>query len=264
MGTEELGEIFDLLKNRGWQPPVDAASREAVAEAVEALTAPRFCGVAAQLGDGNQYCGFPETIKKGKPITYFVRDGLPAMPRDILRVAIKQCLAVISASMQIDFTEVESKAEANILYTAANLGGPFGVLADAQLCICGIEYNSQFQSIVRIDSQEEWVNSTTMTGRNIDAVRTLAHETIHSLGGYHINGNNLMAPQISELRALQEGDIRMLEGLGYKRRTAPVPTPAPAPQPVPTGEALGPIGSRILRPGTAYTPKKRAWVLEEL
>lgn len=261
MGADELNEIFALLKNRGWRPPADSDHRDAVVEAVERLLTPRFCGVSAQLGDGNQYCGFPETIKDGKPITYFVRDGLPAMPRDTLRAAIRQSLDMISASMQIDFVEAESPEPeaANILYTAANLGAPFGVLADAQLCICGITRNSQFQSLVRIDVNEAWVVTATMTGRNIDAVRALGHETIHSLGGYHIDGHNLMAPQISELRSLQDGDIRMLERIGYRRRTTPTPTPTTPPE-TPLGKT---VDYRYLPPGATYKSNKRSWVLAE-
>lgn len=251
MGTEELNEIFELLKNRGWRPPADSDHRDAVAEAVEHLLTPRFCGVSAQLGDGMQYAGFPETIRDGKPITYFVRDGLPAMPRDTLRASIRQALDMISAAMQIDFVEANSpdQSAANILYTAANLGGPFGVLADAQLCPPGITRNNQFQSLVRIDVNEQWVVTATMTGRNIDAVRALGHETVHSLGGFHIEGHNLMAPQISELRSLQDGDIRMLEGIGYRRRTTPT-------VPVPAGPTAGkrPISTGCA-PGAVYTFK---------
>lgn len=266
MGASDLDEILELLKNRGWKPPRDSDERDAVVEAVEHLVAPRFCGVAAQFGDGNQYCGFPETIREGAPITYHVRDFLPARPLDLLRADLRQALDIVSVSMQIDFVEVDSPAQnkANILYTAANLGGPGGVLADAQLCICGITRNNQFQSLVRIDVNEQWVNSTTMTGLNIDTIRTLGHETIHSLGGYHIPGANWMAPAISAIRSMQEGDIRMLEGIGYKRRAKPLP-PAPTPQPPDEGSpALGAMGTRILRPGQVFTSKKRAWVLEEL
>jgi hypothetical protein len=182
----------------------------------------------------------------------------------LLRADIRQALDLISAAMQIDFVEVDSPAPnmANILYTAANLGGPGGVLADAQLCVCGITRNSQFQSLVRIDVNEQWVNSTTMVGLNIDGVRAFSHETIHSIGGYHITGQNLMAPQISQIRSLQEGDIRMLEGLGYKRRVKPTtPVPPTTPAEPPLGKA---VGTRTLRPGQTYTAKKRAWLLEEL
>jgi len=256
MGTAELNEIFELLKNRGWKAPIDSENREAVIEAVEHLVAPRFCGVAAQLGDGNQYCGFPETIREGAPVTYHVRDFLPARPLDLLRADIRQALDIISDSMQIDFVEVDSPApnKANVLFTAANLGGPLGVLADAQLCICGITRNSQFQSLVRVDVNEQWVNSATTTGMNIDTVRAIGHEAIHSLGGYHISGRNWMAPSISSIRSMQEGDILMLEGIGYIRRkkTVPLPPAAPAPGGPP---ARGRPYTTALSPGQSYTAK---------
>lgn len=81
----------------------------------------------------------------------------------------------------------------------------------------------------RYDSDRTW--SETL------AVAVAAHEKVHGLGVSHTNAPGaLMNPFIHSAARQRRGklidaDIRMLERVGYKRRTSPVPDPDPTPKP---------------------------------
>lgn len=268
MGLSEMAtatseaEIIETLLRRGWVPPRDAGERNDVVDSIKNyLFNPEFCGVRQnmELGQiGQRFCRWPENR-----IAWHVIEPLPSLGLEATKSACQAALADIEQYFELEFPYAERPGDAQVVIEMSPLGGPAGVLAQCSLVPCGVQQNSQFRARMEVDTSENWVVASTPTGLAIDWQRVFAHEFMHALGLGHVNGANLIAPMYSTtIRTLQPGDVAALEQLGYRRRVKPLP--APAPQPVPTGEALGPIGSRILRPGTAYTPKKRAWVLEEL
>ena len=247
-----LLEIAKTLSRRGF-------TGGSAAEAVRAITNPEFCGCRENLeiGEiGQRYCRWPENT-----ITWTIRDTLPSLGQT-MKQACQAALDDIASHFELDFPYVDRADEANILITVAPLGGPMGVLADCQLVPCNIGEKNNVQMLMRADRSEQWVWAKTPSGLAIDWQRVFAHEFIHGLGLPHIQTpNSLMNPTYSTtIRGLQPGDVAALEQLGYRRRTTPRPN-APVP---PTAEPLGPVDYRRLTTGVPYTPKKRAWVLEEL
>lgn len=244
-------EIANTLARRGF-------SGGSAVDAVRTITNPEFCGIRENLevGEiGQRYCPWPEPR-----ITWSIRDVLPSLG-DTMRQACEAALADIASYFELEFPYVDDPGQANILITVAPLGGPLGVLADCQLVPCNLGGTNNAQMLMRADRSEQWVWANTPSGVAIDWQRVFAHEFTHGLGLPHIQTPaSLMNPTYSTtIRGLQPGDIAALEQLGYKRRTAPKPPDTP-----PIAPALGPVDYRRLPAGVAYTPKKRAWVLEEL
>ena len=222
--------------------------------------APRFCGVSASLNvGGQQFCKWPETT-----LRYCIRDTHPLVAKETWRSMVENAIDLWHASFDLDFTRVDNADAAHLLFTIANLGGRGGVLADAQLVPCGIGKNDDFQSLIRFDKSDVFVSDLTGDPMAILIREAGGHEIGHALGAPHISTpNSLMNPVYDPRnRGLRAGDFELFEGLGYRRRAAPLP---PNQAPPPSSDApLGAVGTRALRPGVAYTPRKRAWVLEEL
>jgi len=248
-------EIATTLARRGF-------NGGSAVDAVRTITNPEFCGITQNLETGEigqRFCRWPEDT-----ITWTIRDALPSLG-DKMRASCAAALEDIAAHFELEFPYVERADEANILITVAHLGGPMGVLADCQLVPCNIGDKNNVQMLMRADRSEQWVWANTPSGMAIDWQRVFAHEFIHGLGLPHIQTpGSLMNPTYSTtIRGIQPGDIAALEQLGYRRRTAPKPPEAPpaAPGESPLGKT---VDYRRLSPGVTYTPKKRAWVLEEL
>jgi hypothetical protein len=246
-------EIASTLARRGFKGG-------SAVDAVRVITNPEFCGIRENLevGEiGQRYCRWPEDT-----ITWTIRDTLSALGEK-MRLGCEAALADISSYFQLDFPYVERADEANILITVAPLGGPMGVLADCQLVPCNIGDKNNVQMLMRADRSEQWVWANTPSGMAIDWQRVFAHEWVHGLGLPHIKTpNSLLNPTYNpRIRGLQPGDIDLLVKLGLRLRPKAAPTP---PQPSPGEPALGRVDYRRLTTGVAYTPKKRAWVLEEL
>jgi hypothetical protein len=255
-------EIAETLLRRGWKPPLGGSDTDVATDAIKTLLNPEFCGCAQQLNTeeiGQRFCRWPEDT-----ITWTIRDVLPSLGAQMMRAACEAALADIAGHFELSFPYVEDASQANILITVAPLGGRGGVLADCQLVPCNIGPKNSVQMLMRADRSENWISENTPAGLNIDWQRVFAHEFIHGLGLPHITTpGSLMLPTYStSIRTIQPGDIEALEQLGYKRRKAP-PLPTPT-QPSPGEPELGRVDYRRLSPGVAYTPKKRAWVLEEL
>lgn len=250
------GDLYELLKKIGWKPPADAGERAAVQDALEVVAAPRFCGVSEHINIGGQNFGrWPED-----ELTYCIRDNHPSMSADKWRVCLENALDRYHTTFKLDYKRVADPRQAHILFTVANLGGPGGVLADAQLVPFGLNDNDDFQSLVRFDRGDNFVEE--VTGRPLEIVlsEVALHELGHVHGGPHIDDpNSLMNPTYNPAtRGFRAGDMKLFKMLGYEVRPAEQPN-KPDGQP-----GLGPWGTRNLRPGQIYTAKKRAVVVEEL
>lgn len=253
-------EIIEALLRRGWTPPLESARKDDVTEAIGRLFQPEFCGITQQLSTeeiGQRFCPWPEPV-----ISWSILEAIPALGFEKMKLACEAALADIASHFELEFPYEENDSKANIVIEVHNLGAPMGVLADCQLVPCGPLKNAGLTLLMRVDVNEQWVVANTPAGLAIDWQRVFAHEWCHGLGLPHITAkNSLMLPTYSQsIRGLQAGDIEALELLGYKRRTKPKPVEPP----VIDVQLSKSVGYRYLPPGRAFTPAKRAWVLEEL
>lgn len=253
-------EIINAMHRRGLlDSPFQGTTDEEVAAVVRRLMNPEFCGIRQNLEIGQigqRYCRWPQD-----DLRLAIVEVLPALGKDRMLEGCKAACDDISSKIVMDFAFVDDASTADIVIQVSPLGGPGGVLAQCTLVPCGIK-RGQFQGTLEADQFESWVLAEAASGLNIDWQRVFAHELTHGLGLPHIQTpRSLMLPTYSTvIRTLQDGDVDALVMLGYKRRPVNVPVPD-VPKP---SEPLGAMGSRALRPGVAYTPKKRAWVVEEL
>lgn len=183
-----------------------------------------FCGITQSVVTEERTCYWPE-----RRITYAVRDKLPRLNLEDLKAATKMGLEGWEAVSGPDFEYTSNLKTANILVTVANLGGPSGVLADAQLVICGLRQNADFQSIMRLDINENWVISDNPKPGEVDIVRVVCHEGGHSAGLGHTNDGGLMDPSYDARKRWPVGktEIRLMQA-GYG---TPQPKEPPAPSP---------------------------------
>lgn len=219
-------EIRETLIRRGFAGDIANA-----VECAKVLINPRFCGVSLSMAtDGLEFCAWPQ---QDRPFRWTYQGRLPGMDEGVVRLCIREALAGIAEFIEIEFEESTAAVGTQFLFTSANLGAAGGVLAQAQLVPCGLRTNDQFQSLIQIDVNENWVRANTPSGLAIDLVRVLRHEASHSLGLGHIGPGNLLAPTYSTtIRGLQPGDVNALVGIGYRRRTIPRPN-VPVPPVVP-------------------------------
>lgn len=186
-------------------------------------SAVRMCGVAESLGGDARFCRWPESR-----LRYCIRDQHPRVAKQVWEGEIEWALSVLSATFELDFERVDAERDAHILYTVANLGGPGGVLADAQLVPCGVGRNDDFQSRVRVDALDSYAaEDQTRIAMTFDLGEVILHEDMHVLGLGHITSPGTVAllnpkynPSIS---GLQPADIEAAIGIGYRRRSATPP-----------------------------------------
>lgn len=227
--------------------------------------------VALRNGELVQYCGVTENLggswRPGRwpepDIRYCIRDQHPLVAAGIWEGEIAWALAQWSKLFELNFERIDEPRRAHFLFTVGNLGGPGGVLAQAQLVPYGVQRNDDFQSKIEVDSFDKFgAEDRSMVAMQFDLGETLCHEAGHSLGMMHDESREvaLLDPNYNPtISGPQERDIAMMLALGYPLRKAKQPAPKPEPTP-----SLGPIGTRSLRAGQTYTAKKRAWLLEEL
>jgi len=254
-------EIIDGLLGRGLQEPQTEAERDLIVEVVRSLDRPRFCGVPEHINIGGaRYGTWPETT-----LRYCIQGTHPSMAPVAWKRCVENALDEYHSRFVLDFVETSDPSEGHchLLFTIANLGGPGGVLAQAGLVPYGLAKNDDFRSRIESDKGDNFVEDLTGAVLEILAVEVLKHEGAHSMGApHHSVPNSLLNPTYNpRIRGLQPGDIDLLVKLGLRLRPKAAPTP---PQPSPGEPALGRVDYRRLTTGVAYTPKKRAWVLEEL
>lgn len=147
----------------------------------------------------------------------------------------------------LKFTEV-TNVQADISIYSRNMGGPGGVLAEAQLqCPPGTR-----RLWTRFDNNEDWIVADNPPPNKIDLIRVACHEIAHLLGIPHIGTGNLLAPTYStRVKEPQAGDIA--EAVARYGLPKPVDTPTPE---EPSDPPL---------PGAEYILLKvpSAWVVKE-
>lgn len=224
----------------------------------------QVCGVTENIGGGWRMGKWPEPN-----LRYCIRDQHPLMSKDTWEAEIAWALEQWSKAFELNFerTDDPRPGRAHFLISVGNLGGPGGVLAQATLIPPGVIRNDDFQSVLTADSLDKF------TGRDRAAVamqvvigEVFCHEVGHSLGLVHDESTEvaLMDPVYnSRISGLQPRDVMLATANGYIRRKA-MPPSEPTPVPPTAEKPLGPVDYRRLATGVSYTPKKRAWVIEEL
>lgn len=182
----------------------------------------QFCGVAEQFTAESAICYWPE-----KTVTWHVRDPLPRLSINDMKAAYQLAASAWESVCGIDLVYSSNPKTANILITAADLGGPSGVLGDSYLPKCGIVKNSQYQVLQRYDVSERWLVAEKPPAGSLDIARVFAHELGHGLFCPHTNDGGLMDPTYSSKVRWPSGK-RETE-LAVKGYGPPLATPPPTP-----------------------------------
>ncbi len=143
----------------------------------------RFCRNPEQFGDGT--AAF--TLRTKRPKWFLVND-LPWMPRPRLESVIQEASDGWDAVADVHASRASTQAEADWIFTTAQMDGPMGVLADAQLPSPGLR-----QQVCRIDIAEQALADV--------LVVILRHEIGHLWGLQHFSSApppELMEPKLNK------------------------------------------------------------------
>lgn len=186
--------------------------------------------------EGTKFCALPDDVlgardgdlcrwTKKEPLTYFFAEEWGVLPMADVKRSFRMAFDMWEKVCNIKFKEVE-RAPADISIYSRNMGGPGGVLAEAQLqCPPG---NRALWT--RFDKTENWIIAINPPNDRIDLTRVVAHEVAHIMGIPHIGTGNLLAPTYSSrIREPQAGDIA--EAVARYGLPVPVDTPAPPTEP---------------------------------
>lgn len=208
--------------------------------------------------EGTKFCALPDDVlgardgdlcrwTKKMPLTYMIVDSWPQLSDADLARAFRMAFDRWEKVCNVKFEQITS-GQADLSIYSRNLGGPGGVLAEAQLP-CGTNNRPLW---ARFDNSEDIVIADNAPPNRLDIVRIAAHEIGHMLGIAHIGTGNLMAPTYStRIKDPQAGDIA--------EAVARMGLPKPADAPDPDEPSDPPL------PGAEYILLKvpAAWVVKE-
>jgi hypothetical protein len=209
--------------------------------------------------DGTKFCALPDDVlgardgelcrwTKIMPLTYSIVDSWPQLSDADLARAFRMAFDRWEKVCNVKFVQVTS-GEADLSMYSRNLGGPGGVLAEAQLP-CGTNNRPLW---ARFDKTEDIVIADNAPPSKLDIVRIMTHELGHMLGIAHIGTGNLMAPTYStRIKEPQVGDVAE----AVARYGLPVPEGSPTPPEEPSDPPL---------PGHDYILLKvpASWVVKD-
>lgn len=168
-------------------------------------------------------------------ISYFFVNGTGKLDGNVELDLVRQAFDLWAAQTALSFTEVESRATADILIGWASgehgdgdpFDGPGDVLAHAS-------FPNPYRDnpvFLHFDDDERWVDSDT---RNVDLLTVAAHEIGHTLGLAHSSDTRaLMYPSYNgPHRFLGDDDIAGVQAI-YGAASEPDPPPAAPPQDAP-------------------------------
>lgn len=204
----------------------------------EAETRRHFCGCTERIGggeiarwhqpawNGGAWVGEP----RRRVLKWTLHSSVPAS----YKAAIAWAWAQWEKVCAITPVYVESIPEADIVYTAANIDGPFGTLAWAEL-----PFGPDRQHESRIDTSENWhlVPGTPAPQGKTRLDGPICHEVGHSLGLEHDNSPDaLMYKEYGRLNTPQPRDIKQAvlrygDAFDATPPTTPTPTPTPGAKP---------------------------------
>lgn len=225
---------------------------DSINELIAELTAPvteggcAFCGVALQ-----EYAisGVTHQWPRGSKLKWFPAfDDLGGIRTLDARQAMTEALKEITDCCDLEFTQVSSELNANLLIVLQRLDGKMGVLADCEIPVGNVSAD-RTRLRMRIDTSERWGVSINPVGDLIDFYRVFLHEALHGVGLGHkpasIRDPALIAPMYSpSIRNLQPAD----KGELLRRYGQAKVVPAPVPSPI--GEIKGEI--KVTIDGVTY------------
>ena len=193
-------------------------------------------------------------------LTYFIANTTPDLADADVRQIVQTALGVWSAVVPLDFTEVDSAAQADMilgfgvgahcdLYQIAGTTCPTGDPFDGPgniLAHCYFPPGSGGENAgdCHFDDGEQWVAQLTTDGDTVRLLDTMIHELGHGLGlGHSEDINAIMYPSYDPSvpkQALGADDIAGIQSLyGARDGATPPATPdrpnTPNPDDVPTG-----------------------------
>lgn len=163
-------------------------------------------GEAGSIGEAiesqSRICGVPDSLRTSelnawpeKKVTWSIAGSLPQVPAESLKECYQYAWSLWAAVCGIEPEYASNHKTAHVLLTAANLGGPMGVLADSYLAPEGVKRNDDFQAIQRYDTNEPWHAEVTPPPlRKISLPIVMCHEIGHAIGLGHIAEGNLLQP----------------------------------------------------------------------
>jgi len=242
-----------LLTQTGWMQPGDTfvqavaslndwlgldRSRHLTHEAIEYLSAPRFCAVHDFLPEIEGASQDPRWLKTD--IVWAVSGQLPA---PFTRQAIQSGFDVWGAGVTpLRFRFSQNTSGADIVLTSGEIDGPSNILAWSELPVVPNRQLTQ-----KYDSAEGWDTL-------IRALAVMRHEIGHALGLQHDPEGLMRAIYDPNVITPQPRDIQRIQGLYGPDSGGGTPTPSPTP--TPGNPVIIQIygAQKILIPGYKVTP----------
>lgn len=169
-----------------------------------------------RIYEAAKVCGVPEGLRSSelnawpeKKIRWSIAGALPSVSDADLKACYEYAWNLWAAVCGIEPEYASNNKTAHVLLTSANLGGPYGVLADSYLAPENQKANDGFQAIQRYDTSEPWFAKVAAVPRNrISLPIVMCHELGHAIGLGHIADGNLLQPSYDpSLDRPQSGDI---------------------------------------------------------
>lgn len=228
------------LIERGWLPDSGVKNATAIVKAVRGFQRGSGLKVDGQCGPVTKrnlfawrLCGVPDAMGRGvckwptKNVAGAMQGEMPGISASDLKAAYAWAWEQWSIVCGIKPQYSSNARTANVLMTPANLGGPYGVLADSQVP-CSATQTSQLQQ--RYDTSEPWHAEPGPPARGRISLPTVAcHEVGRAIGIFHIgNGVALMNPTYNpEVLTPQPADVQEANDKRYGPPDVSTPDPVP-------------------------------------